>query len=121
MANKSGTTGYVMVGSTPYAFGKWKSGMKGGAPKTTNFTTGGFQTVVPGVVESTITLSGPWNVGSMPLAINGVYVFHLGLDTGVELVVTAQVSGIEPENDVEGTPSVSVTATSTGSFTAAII
>lgn len=121
MPNKSGVTGYVAVGAAIYPFGKWKSAMKGGTPKTTNFTTGGYQTVVPGVVESTITLSGPWNVGSMPLAINGVYVFHLGVDAGIELLVTAQVSGLEPDNDVEGTPSVSVTATSTGAFTAAII
>ncbi len=120
MANKSGKSGYVVVGNTPFGFGKWKHAMKGGTPKTTNFRTGGYQTVVPGVIESTITLSGPWDVGGMPIAINGVYVFHLGLDTGIELVVTAQVSGIEPDDDVEGTPNVSVTATSTGAFDASI-
>ncbi|HEY1191121.1 MAG TPA: hypothetical protein VGE74_26035 [Gemmata sp.] len=120
MANKSGKSGYVAVGDVPFAFGKWKLAMKAGTPKTTNFLSGGFQTVVPGVIEGTITLSGPWDVGNMPIGVNGVYPFHLGLDTGVELVVTAQVSGIDADNDVEGTPSVSVTATTTGSFSAAI-
>lgn len=121
MAFKSGFSGYVLVGSTAYTFGKWKLAMKGGTPKTTNFTSGGYRTLVPGIIEGTITLSGPWNVGSTPLAVNSSYVFHLGLDTGVELVVTAQVSSIEPDNDVEGTPQVSVTAESNGAFVAAII
>lgn len=120
MAFYSGTVGYVVLGSTTYSFGKWKLAIKAGAPKTTNYTSGGFQSVVPGVVQGDITVSGPWNVGSTPVAINGVYVFHLGLNTGVELVCTAQVTGIDPENDVEDTPKVSVTATSTGAFGAAI-
>lgn len=120
MAFYSGTTGYVTIGTTPYAFGKWKLAIKGGSPKVTNFLSLGFQGVVPGVIQGDITLSGPYNVGGMPLAINGVYVFHLGIYTGVEIVVTAQVTNIEPDDDVDGTPQLSVTATSTGIFTASI-
>jgi hypothetical protein len=121
MPNLSGKTGYTKLGSAIYPFGKWKFSIKAGSPKVTNFTSLGFQALVGGVISGTVTLSGPWNVGSTPVAANGVYVFHLGLDTGIELVVTAQVTAIDPENDVEGTPQVSVTAESTGPFTAAIV
>ncbi|VTR93207.1 unnamed protein product [Gemmata massiliana] len=120
MGYLSGKTGYVQLGSTTYSFGKWKLSMKAGTPKITNWTTNGFQAVVPGVVAATISCSGPWNFGRTPVTLNSVYAFHLGLDTGVELVVNAQVSAIEPENDVEGTPAVSITAESTGTFTASI-
>jgi hypothetical protein len=117
---KSGTTGFVKLGAATYAFGKWKLAIKGGTPPVTNFTGGGFQQIVPGVVKGTLTLSGPWDYGNMPLVVNTSYVFHLGLDTGIELVVTAQVSGIEPEDDVEDAARVTVTAESNGAFTAAI-
>lgn len=120
MGYLSGSKGFVTVGGVPYSFNKWKFPMKGGTPKVSNWTTGPYQAVVPGMIDGTITLSGPWNVGSTPLAVNGVYVFALGLDTGVSLGVTAQVNSIEPDNDQEGTPTVSVTAVSTGAFTAAI-
>jgi hypothetical protein len=116
----SGTTGYVKVGVITYRFGKWKITIKAGTPKVTNFAGSGYQQIVPGVVMATITLSGAYDSGNMPLAANSVYAFHLGMDTGVELAIPAQVSGIEADNDVEGTPTVSVTAESTGVFTAAI-
>lgn len=120
MSELSGKTGYVKVGSTDYAFGKWKVGIKGGAPKITNWKTGGFQKVVPGVVLGDLTLNGPMDAGSMPLAVNTTYTFHLGMDTGIELAVPAQVTGIDVDNDVEDAPRVSVTATSNGEFTASI-
>lgn len=118
-APKSGITGFVKLGSTTYAFGKWSLAMKAGTPKVTNFTSA-YQAVVAGVVSATLTLSGPWDYGNMPLVIGTSYVFHLGLDTGVELSLTAIVSGITPENDVEDAARVTVTAESNGSFTAAI-
>lgn len=120
MGYLSGKSGYVKVGAGTYSFGKWRLPMKGGAPKVTNFTSLGFQALVPGIISGTVILSGPWNVGNTPIAVGFAYVFHLGLDTGLELAVTALVTDITPENDVEGTPQVSVTAESTGPFTAAI-
>lgn len=120
MAFLSGTTGFVKIGSTTYKFGKWKLSMKSGVPKTNNFAGGGFQSNVAGMVGATLTFSGPYDQGSMAFAVNTSYAFICGLDTGVELTVTARVSGIDVDNDVEGTPQVSVTAESTGSFTASI-
>lgn len=120
MGYLSGKTGYVALGSTPYSFGKWKCSIKSGLPKVTNFKSQGFQALVAGILSSTITLSGPYEVGAMPLVAGQAYEFHLGLDVGIELVVTARIETLEPDNDVEGAPAVSVTAQSTGPFTAAI-
>jgi hypothetical protein len=120
MAFLSGTTGSVKVGSTVYAFDKWRLSMKGGAPKVTNFAGSGYQQLVPGVKSATITLSGPYNQGAMAVAVNTSYAWILGMDTGVEITVTAQVTGIDVDDSVEDAPRVNVTAESTGSFTASI-
>ncbi len=120
MAFLSGTTGYVKVGSATYAFGKWKLALKGGAPKVTNFAGLGYQQLVGGVKAGTITLSGAYDQGNMPLQINTTYTFHLGLALGIELALPAQVSDIDVDNDVEDAPRVTVTAQSTGEFNAQI-
>lgn len=120
MAFLSGTTGYVKLGSTSYSFDKWRMDMKANAPKVTNFTSAGYQVLVAGVIGGTLTLSGPINSGSMALAMNSVYTFHLGLDTGVELAVSAIVTGLVPENDVNDSPRVTVTAETSGAFTSSI-
>lgn len=116
----SGTTGFVKLGVTTYKFGKWKLAIKGGTPKVTNFAGAGYQQLVPGVISGTLSLSGAYDQGNMPLTINTSYVFYCGFDTGIQLSVTAQVSSIDMDNDVEDTPRVNVTAESTGSFTASI-
>lgn len=116
----SGTAGSVKIGSTPYGFDKWRIAMRSNLPKVTNFTGGGYQQNVGGVVGGTLTLSGPFDSTAMGFTVNTSYVFVLGMDTGVSLTVTARVAGIEVDNSVEDAPRVSVTAESTGSFTAAI-
>ena len=118
---KSGTTGYVKLGTTTYAFGKWKVTFKAGAPKVTNFTGSGYQQLVAGVVSGTLTLTGPYDNGNMPLVAGTTYVFHCGSDTGVELTFSAIVTQIEVDDEVEDACRVNVTAESTGSFTAAIV
>lgn len=120
MAFLSGTTGSVKVGSTVYAFDKWRVSMKAGSPKTTNFAGSGFQTLVAGVKSAAITLSGPYDQGAMAVALNTSYAWILGMDTGVSITVTAIVTGIDVDNSVEDAPRVNITAESTGSFTASI-
>ncbi len=121
MAFLSGTTGFVSVGAAVFAFDKWRLSIKSGAPKTTNFTGAGFQTNVAGVVGGSLSLSGPYDRGAMPFAANAVYNFTLGMDAGVSIVVPARVTGIDVDNSVEDAPRVSLTAESTGTFTAAIV
>lgn len=120
MAYLSGATGFVKLGATAYPFGKWKVSMKAGTPKVTNWTTSGFQALVAGIISATLTASGAINNGSTAITVGQSYVFHLGMDTGVEVSFTAIVSALEPENDVEDAARFSITAESTGTFTAAL-
>lgn len=120
MSIPSGSTGFVKLGSTAYAFGKWKIAMKSGTPNVTNFTSAGYRQLVAGIIQGTLTCSGPYNSGSMPLAMNTSYVWHLGMDTGIELSVTATLTGLEVDNDVEDAPRINITAEISGSFTSSV-
>ncbi len=120
MAQLSGKSGFVLVGATAYGFDKWGIDMESGVPDVTNWTSGGFQELVTGVVKGTVTVSGPLDSGSMPLVVNTTYTFHLGFDTGVELSASCIVASIKVDNATADAPRVSVTARSSGVFTAAI-
>lgn len=121
----SGKSGRVMVDGLGYAFGKWKQAIKTPAPKVTNYESPGNngpqQANVAGVDAATITLDGPWDVGNMPLVSGEVYQFDLMVSPSVGQTVAARVTSIEPSNDVEGTPMVTVEAESTGAFDAVIL
>lgn len=73
--------------------------------------------------KATLSIDGPYDQGNMPLVCGIQYIFHLGFDstTGVELAVVAQVDEITPSNDAEGAPNVTITAQSTGAFSASIV
>jgi hypothetical protein len=119
MSFASGKDGAVLVGSTPYAFGKWDLDINTKAVPTNNFTSQGFNDNVAGFTGGTITLQGPWDIGSMPLTSGTVYTFNL--NNGITTIpVPARVTNIKPSNDAEGTPTVSVTAVSKGVFTPSI-
>jgi hypothetical protein len=120
MSILSGTTGHVKIGSTSYAFDKWKLAIKAGAPNVTNFTSSGYKQIVSGVIAGTLTISGPYNQGSMAFSVNTTYTWLLGLDTGVELSVSAKLTSLEVDNNVEDSPRVSIGAETSGSFTSSI-
>jgi hypothetical protein len=120
MAILSGSTGFLKLGSTAYAFDKWKLSMKAGSPNVTNFTSAGYRQIVLGIISGSLTCSGPYNNGSMALVMNTSYVFHLGFDTGVELSVTATVTGIEVDNNVEDAPRINIAGEVSGSFTSSV-
>ena len=120
MAFLSGVTGFVKVGAATYAFGKWKLAIKAGNPKVTNFAGGGYQDLVRGVISATLSCSGAYDVGNMPLAAGTTYVFTLGLSPGVQLSASFLVTSLDVDNDVEDAPRLNITGESTGTFTASI-
>lgn len=115
----SGTSGSVLVAGVAYAFGKWRFQMKSGLPKVNNFTSA-YQVLVAGLLSGTLTLEGPYDGGNMPLAAGTSYAFTLKFSNAITLTVTAFVEDITPSQDIEDAARISVTAQSTGSFTAAI-
>lgn len=121
MAQLSGKSGFVKLGSVSYEFSKWSMDMKSGVPDVTNWGGGGYRELVPGILSATITISGPYDSTAMALTAGNSYVFHLGFDTGLEVSCTAIVSSIRPENDVMDAPRINVTAEQSGSFVASIV
>ncbi len=120
MAFLSGKDGFTTVQGVVYAFGKWKASIKTVAVKTSNFTSLGFDDNVEGFTGAQLTLNGPYDEGNMPLTSGQVYTFNLGWAVGISLQIDARVTGIDPSNDAEGTPTLDITAQSKGEFLAVI-
>jgi hypothetical protein len=115
MALLSGTLGYVKVNGVPKAFGKWRAPLKANRPKVNNFLSGS-QRVVSGLLGASIQIEGPWDVGALGMAVGGSYTFLLGVSPSVFVSVTAIVD-LEPSNDVEDAPRITITGDSDGPFT----
>jgi hypothetical protein len=115
----SGIAGSTTVGGVTYAFGKWKLSFKSGLPKVNNFTSV-YQQLVTGLLSATLTLDGPYDGGNMPLTAGATYVFVCKFSSAITLTLSAIVESIDPTQDIEDAARVSVTAQSSGSFTAAI-
>lgn len=150
MAYISGKSGFVSTdvlgaGGAPYfSFNKWSASIKAILPEVTNFTTAGYQTLVSGIVSADLTLTAPINqgllnpaftqdgepVGGPPgigagssgtgFAVGSYYTFNLGFTSTLFLVVSALVTGLDVDEDVEGNPILNITAESDGSFAARV-
>lgn len=115
----AGPSGSVLVGGVACAFGKWRFQMKAGTPRVNNFTSA-YQQLVTGLVSGTLTIEGPYDGGNMPIAIGLVYVFTLRFNGSIALVASALVSDISPSQDIDDAARLSITAETSGSFTAAV-
>lgn len=116
----SGKSGSTNIGATSYSFGKWKVALKTNLPKVTNWNSGGFQQLVSGITEATLTISGPYDAGNMPFTVGNSYIWLLNWTNVLGLSVPAIIESIDADNDVDGNPTISITARSSGNFTAAI-
>lgn len=121
MAYKSGKEGYVLQDGVSRGFAKWSFPMKAATPKVNNFNGGGFEQFVVGLAGATAKISGPWDIGSCPFTLGSSYTFNFGVTSVVYLVATAIVSGINPANDVEGTPMLDIDLQINGAFTYGIV
>lgn len=130
-AGKSGSVGVATasnvdfgtgaVGSqgvtTLMAFGKWRVPMEAGTPEISNFLTAPFRAFVPGLIGATVECDCPgYNQGNMPLTCGNPYVVTLGWTNTLNIVVTAILKKLEPDNDVAGAPSIKATWQVTGQF-----
>jgi hypothetical protein len=119
----SGKRGWVAVGTTSalrYKFSDWSLTIDGDDPDCTNFESGGATENIDGIDDGSLRLTGPWDVGNMPLQRGTVYTFHLGVMTGFEFVINARVKTITPSQKVRGKAEIEVTAKTTGPFVAAV-
>jgi hypothetical protein len=91
------------------AFGMTQQSLARGATSGGNtiaYRTGG------GIQSAQVECSGPYNYGQEGLIIGGIYTFHLGIATGIELLVDAQIKDMVPDDDVETAPNFKITAES---------
>lgn len=116
----SGITGAVLVGATAYSFSKWRIAIKCGLPKVTNFNTAPYQQLVAGILSSTVTLEGPYDQGNMAFTAGTSYAFILRWTASISLTITGFIEELTPDEDVDGSPRVSITVQSNGTFTASI-
>lgn len=116
----AGKSASVSVAGTLYRFKKWKLDMKAGVLNVTNFQSGGYREVVPGIIEASLELEGPYDGGNMPLTVGTSYAFTLTYSGAINILVTAMVAKIAPDVDVEKEEIIHVTAEVSGTFTAAI-
>ena len=141
MAFFGGPNGSVQIGSTSYAFDNWKLTIKTTLVEVTNFTSFGFQMMVPAISSGTLTVKGPYNTGlgsatlqapqgfgwvgttsaaAVPTGV-GWYLWNCFIATGLFFQIPAIIESIEPEVDVKGRASVSITAQSTGIFSLVMV
>ncbi len=117
----SGIQGSVKIGVTSYAFGKWSLAIKGRALPVNNFTGGGYQQVVGGVIKADLSLEAlTYDQGNMPFAVNTLYTFILGYNATTTVTVQIMIEEITPTVDYDGLEGIKITGTSNGSYTAAI-
>ena len=116
-----GKSGSVKIGAVSYSFDKWKVSFHAVLPVITNFTSGGYQALLSGLVDGTVTISGPYNNTNMGFTVGTTYTWLLNLTDAVGLSVPAIIESLEPDDAVADSPRISITAKSTGSFTAAIL
>jgi hypothetical protein len=117
MAFASGPSGAVLVGGVAYALGKWRMSQKAGLPKVNNFTSP-YQQLVAGLWSGTITVEGPYNAGSMPMAAGTSYALTLRFTAGVDLTcATAYCESIDPSQDIEDAARITITFQTSGAFT----
>jgi hypothetical protein len=121
MAVLAGKSGAISLGGTAYAFGKWTADMSADILDVTVFTSSGYKANIAGLVGAKITADGPFNSTAMALTAGNSYAFVLTMDSGVTLTVTARVGNINVVTDVKDAVRVSISAESTGSFTAALV
>ena len=116
---QTGLFGSVTIGGNVFALGKWKASIKSALPKVNNFTSP-YQQLVGGLLSAALTLDGPYDAGNMPLVAGTSYIFSLGVNGALSYIVTAFVESIDLSDDIEDAARVSISAQSSGAFSAAI-
>src|SRR5262245_53697528 len=117
----SGIQGSVKIGAAAFAFGKWALSMNSNLIPVNNFTGGGYQQLVPGVLKATLTLDAlTYDQGNMPFTCGVKYTFVLGYTATVTASIGMYVESIEPTVDYDGAQPIKITGQSDGAFAASI-
>ena len=94
--------------------------MKAVALKINDFTSRGYQTLIAGFTSATISLEGAYFAEDTALTAGVIEEFILSYSATLDLTVSALITDITPTVDAEKEITLSVTAESTGEFTAEV-
>ena len=127
MANNcaSGRGGSVLVGTATYNFKNWSLSMEEKLNESTNFSTSGYRVWCRGLDSATISVEGPYDIGSgtgaaMALAMGTSYSVTLTVASGLTYVLTAICNKADLSQDVDGLAMLKASFQVNGSFTASI-
>lgn len=116
----AGKGGAVTVDTNAWSLQEWSLEIQTNLIDVTTFTAGGYRVKLAGLTGARITARGPYDSGAMAMTSGNEYDFVLKVSNAVSFAVTALVGQIVIGTNVEGAAQVTVSAESTGSFTAAI-
>lgn len=104
MARKSGKTGFVALGATRLKCDEWDANIEGDLPDMSSFEDAGGRFLVPGVIISDATISGPVDVGATAINATQEYTVHLGYDAGLEVAAVMRCKSININNKYRDGP-----------------
>src|SRR5215469_2101353 len=120
LAGKDASVSLGPLPGTELAFRSWKCSMKAVALKINDFTSRGYQTLIAGFTSATISLEGAYFAEDTALTAGVIEEFILSYSATLDLTVSALITDITPTVDAEKEITLSVTAESTGEFTAEV-
>jgi hypothetical protein len=120
MAFLSGKSGSVTVANASWKLREWSLDMRTDASDVTNFSSSGYRENIAGLTGGSLSMSGPYDSASMALTSGTSYSITLAASNTINFAVTARITNIRVSTSVERAVEVSVSAETTGSFTAAI-
>ncbi len=117
----SGVLATVSVGLNTYAFSKWSFHASCKTPDVTNFTSLGYRTILTGIIEGQIEVSGPYNAGGEGWTVGNAYAIVVSWNGSITLGFTGILTDLKGDQDVEDAGKISLTFKSTGAFTPSIV
>lgn len=108
MAFKSGKLSFVEFNNVRYKFDEFTLNIDGDLPDMSHFGAGGGVYLVDGVTFNEIDLSGPYDVGNMPLSRGNEYTVKVGFDTGLTASAVCRVSNINISSKYKDGPRIKV-------------
>lgn len=116
-----GKSGTITIGGTSRPLTDWSIDVKTDALDVTNFTSGGWQEVLGGIFSIDISCSGPYN-GTSGVTQGTLAAFVLDVDAigtgGPSFSGNGLVTSVKIDHSVKDVAKISISATSSGSWTA---
>lgn len=120
----AGKTGFIMIEEVEWPMRQWNFRISCQSLDTTNFTTLGFKTVMPGLVSATFGASGPLDptMTALPVWAPGAYaIIGLGVGGGYWLNADCMITSAAISTGVDKAADLDLQGETSGLFTSVFI